>query len=394
MRRILLTGLAALGLVVLLVWAFRPQPEPVETALVAPRDIAVVIEAEGVARIRDVFTVSAPIAGRLHRVELHPGDEVTAGEPVAQIGPAAAALLDSRSRAVAEASVSAALAAVDLAQAQVAQAEAELDHALAEAERTSALFDRATVSQRLLDSAILARRTAEAALASAKASLAVRERELESARAVLAGGDAAGDASCCVGIVTPVSGRILRVVTEDEQVVPAGAPILEIGNLGNMEISADLLSRDAVRVVPGAEARITGWGGPPLSARVERVRPAAVTEVSALGIEEQRVEVILDLTGDARDWLALGHGFRVIAEIEVWSGQDVLSVPIGALFRDGPDWASFVIRDGRALLRRIVIGERNETDAQVLEGLEAGDIVVLHPGDGIDDGTRVSPDRP
>ncbi len=389
MRRILTFGIAGLALVLLLVWAFLPSPVEVETALVERRDLAVEIEAEGEARIREVFSVSAPIAGKLQRILMHPGDAVDAGTVVARIGPAAPALLDSRSRAVAEATAAAASAAVDLARAQLAQAEATLEYSTSEADRARALYERSTLSQRVLDNAVLAQRTAEAAVASAEANLSVREREQDSAQAVLAPG-ASEDDRCCIEIVTPVAGRILRVATEDEQVVQAGTPILDIGDPANMEIAADLLSRDAVRIAVGAQAAITGWGGPDLAARVERIEPTAVTRVSALGIEEQRVEVIMALDGDKADWQALGHGFRVLARLRVWDGQDVLAIPVGALFRDGSDWAAYVVSDNRATLRRIVIGERNASFAQVLDGLAEGDRVVIHPSDAISTGVRVS----
>jgi len=392
MRRLLFPVTVGLIFLGLLIWAFMPRPVAVETAPVAPRTIAVEIEEEGEARIREVFTVSAPIAGKLQRSALHAGDTVEAGKTVvARIGPAAPALLDSRSRAVAEAAVAAAEAAVDLARAQVLQAEAAHDHAAAEAGRSRILFERSAISERVFDNSVLELRTAEAALESARANLAVRERERDSARAVLADGNGAGAEPCCVEIVTPVSGRILRVVTENEQVVQPGTPIVEIGNPGNLQIEVELLSRDAVRVVPGAGAVITGWGGPDLAATVERIEPAAVTRVSALGIEEQRVEVILSLSGDAADWHALGHGFRVLARIRVWQGEGVLSVPVGALFRDGSDWAVFAVSDGRAVLRRITLGQRNDLFAQVTGGVTEGEAVILHPGDTVQDGTQVEP---
>lgn len=393
MRRLALPALIALVLLAILVWAFMPRPVAVETATVAPRSIAVTVDEEGEARIREVFTLSAPIAGKLQRIALHAGDSVTADQSViARMGPAAPALLDSRSRAVAEATVAAAQAAVELARAQLAQSEAALEFATSEADRSRALYERATLSKRVLDNAVLAQRTAQAAFDSATANLSVRERELDSARAVLAAGDGAAADACCVDLRAPVSGRILRVLTENEQVVQAGTPLVEIGNPGNLEVVVDLLSRDAVRVAKGAAATISGWGGAPLDALVDRIEPAAVTKVSALGIEEQRVEVILTLTGDPQAWQGLGHGFRVMASIRVWEGQGVLSIPVGALFRDGPEWATFVVVDGKARLRRITLGERNADYAQVTDGLADGDVVILHPGDTVSDGTAVQPD--
>jgi HlyD family secretion protein len=286
--------------------------------------------------------------------------------------------------------MAAAQSAVDLAEAQVTQAEAALEFMTTEADRARALYERSAASQRLLDTAILEQKTAQATLESARANLAVRRRELESAAAVLGAADGTGADACCVQLVAPVSGRVLRVLTESEQVVLPGTPLLEIGNPGNLEVVADLLSRDAVRISEGSAAVITGWGGPPLSAQVARIEPSARTKVSALGIDEQRVEVVLNLLGDPKDWQGLGHGFRVIARISLWRGDGVLSIPVGALFRDGSDWATYVVRDGRAQLQTIRLGERNDELAQVLSGVQAGDTVILHPSDRISDGIAVT----
>lgn len=388
MRRLLPIA-AALAVLAFLVWAFMPRPVEVELAEVAPRTLEVAVEEEGEARIREVFTVSATMAGKLQRIGLHAGDVVKEGDTVALIGPAAPVLLDSRSRAVAEATAAAAQAAMDLARAQLAQAEASRDFAAAEVKRATALLQKGTVSQQAYDSAIREEKTARAAVSSALANLSVRQKELESALAVLK--PDGGGGKCCVAIIAPVSGRVLRVLTESEQVVQPGTPILELGDPGQLEIVVDLLSRDAVRVETGAEATVSGWGGAPIAARVERVEPSAVTKVSALGIEEQRVTVILALDGTPQDRTQLGHGFRVIARIAIWRQDGVLTIPVGALFRDGADWATYVVRDGRVALQKIELGERNEDFAQVLSGVQAGDKVVLHPSDQVTEGVSATP---
>lgn len=381
---------AVLTIIALVVWAFLPRPVEVEMVEIGPHTIEVAVEEEGEARIREVFTISATIGGRLKRIDLHAGDQVTAQQTVvAAIGPAAPALLDARARAVAEATMAAAQSAVDLARAQAAQSEASLEFMTSEANRSRALFQKSAISLRLYDTAILAEKTAKATLDSARANLAVREREFESAKAVLGTASPNGAETCCVELIAPVSGRVLHVLTENEQVVLPGTPILEIGNPGNLEIAVDLLSRDAVRVREGSQALITGWGGPPIAAQVERIEPSATTRVSALGIDEQRVMVVLNLQGKPSDWQRLGHGFRVIAHINLWKGEGVLSIPVGALFRDGSDWATFVVRDGHARLQIITLGERNEDFAQVLSGLATGDFVILHPSDLIADGVAV-----
>lgn len=390
MRRIL-PVLAVLALLGLAVWALLPRPVEVDVAAISPRTIAVTVEEEGTAEIREVFVVSAPIAGRLRRSDLHAGDPVVAGKTVvAAIGPAAPALLDARSRAVAEASLAAAEAAVDLARAQVVQARATLGFRRAEADRAAALFDRAAIARHVLDLALLERDTAEAALQSAEASLAVRGRERDSAAAVLDGTISAAAEACCVTVTAPVSGQVLRVLTEDEQVVGPATPLVEIGDPADLRVRVDLLSRDAVRVRPGAEARITGWGGPDLTAVVERIEPAAETRVSALGIDEQRVQVLLRLTGDAQGRQGLGHGYRVVARITLMTVPEALSIPVGALFRDGSDWATFVVKDGTADLRRIALGERDDEFAQVVQGLAAGEEVILHPNDLVSAGVSVT----
>lgn len=390
MRR-LVPAAALLVLISLLVWAFLPRPVEVDAAEVALRPLEIVVEEEGEARIREVFTISATIAGKLQRISLHAGDSVTKGETVvASIGPAAPVLLDSRSRAVAEATAAAAQAALDLARAQLVQAEAILEFMTTEANRAVALFSRGAISQRAHDDAVLEQKTAQAAVSSALANVAVREKELESAHAVLDSYQTAEGSTCCVEVLAPASGRVLRVLTESEQVVQPGTPLLEIGDPGTMEIEAELLSRDSVRVREGASATITGWGGGPIPAVVERVEPSAVTKVSALGIDEQRVKVILALTGPPESFSTLGHGFRVITRIALWSEDSVLTIPLGALFRDGGDWATYVLRDGRARVQTLVLGEQNESLAQVLDGLQAGDTVVLYPSDAVADGVSVT----
>lgn len=391
MLRRTIIGLIVLAVVGAFVWALMPKPVAVDAARIAKRSITVEISEDGKSRIREVFTVSAPTAGTMLRVSLHPGDAVVAGQTVvASIRPVEPALLDARSRRIAEAAVEAATAAVDLAAAQVKQAESQRNFLRSEAQRALTLRMREAISDRASEKAELDLQAAEAAVESARASLAVRRQELESARAALIESGVTGEgATCCVTVRSPANGRVLRVLTESEQVVQPGTPLVEIGDPGDIEVEVDLLSADAVRVAPEAAARVDGWGGAPLSAKVARIEPSAFTKVSALGIEEQRVRATLSLDGPPTDSAALGDGFRVTAHITVWQGDDLVAVPIGALFRSGDDWAVYVVAEGRAVLRRIVIGERNGSFAQVVEGLSEGDIVILHPGDMVSDGVRV-----
>ena len=374
-----------------LAWAFWPRPLAVETATIALRDIRVAIEEEGKSRIREVFIVSAPITGQVLRTNLHPGDEVLKDETVVvSLRPAAPGLLDARLKRVAEATAASARAGVGLARAEVQQAEAQLTFIRTELDRAERLSRQGTISERALDKAQLDIATAAAALDSARASLAVRERELQRAEAALIE-DESSEGPCCTEIRAPVTGRILRVLSESEQVVPAGTPLMEIGDPGDVEIVVDVLSRDAVEIKPGAQAVIDNWGGPPLLATVRRVEPSAVTKISALGIEEQRVAVILDLNGTQGQG-ALGDGFRVVARITVWEGKDLVAVPVAALFRQGSDWAVYVAANGRAELRLVELGRRNGAFSDVKAGLAAGEVVILHPSDQMADGVAVVPD--
>ena len=374
-----------------LAWAFWPRPLAVETATIALRDIRVAIEEEGKSRIREVFIVSAPITGQVLRTNLHPGDEVLKDETVVvSLRPAAPGLLDARLKRVAEATAASARAGVGLARAEVQQAEAQLTFIRTELDRTERLSRQGTISERALDKAQLDIATAAAALDSARASLAVRERELQRAEAALIE-DESSEGPCCTEIRAPVTGRILRVLSESEQVVPAGTPLMEIGDPGDVEIVVDVLSRDAVEIKPGAQAVIDNWGGPPLPATVRRVEPSAVTKISALGIEEQRVAVILDLNVTQGQG-ALGDGFRVVARITVWEGKDLVAVPVAALFRQGSDWAVYVAANGRAELRLVELGRRNGAFSDVKAGLAAGEVVILHPSDQMADGVAVVPD--
>lgn len=389
MLRRLMMLLALLALLAGLAWAFWPRPLPVETAVIGKRDILVTVEEEGKSRIREIFTVSAPIGGQTLRIDRHAGDQVVKDKTVlAEIRPAAPGLLDARLKRVAEAAAASAEAGVGLAQAEVRQAEARLAFLKTELSRAERLAAKGTISDSARDKARLEAETAEAVLESAQSALAVRKRELERAEAALIETGTA-EGPCCTEIKAPITGQILRVLAESEQVVQAGTPLMEIGDPADLEITADILSRDAVEIVPGAAAEIVNWGGAPLAARVRRVEPSAVTKVSALGIEEQRVPVILDLANphEARQ---LGDGFRVVVRIAVWEGKDKLAAPIAALFRQGSAWAVYKVMDGKAVLQIISPGRRNDDVVEVTAGLTAGDVVILHPSDQLANGVRVT----
>ena len=389
--------LVSIAVVILLVagaaWALWPRPLSVEVVQIARGDLTVTIEEEGISRIDEVFRVTAPVAGRLLRVAMHAGDPVKTGQTVATIEPAPPGLLDERSRLIAEAAVEAAEASVQLAEAGLAQAVAQSSYAESDAKRTSALAERGLVSTQIEEQSALAMATASRNGDVARATLAMRRQELASARAtLLEGADSSAPGKCCANVASPATGQILAVLTESEQAVQPGTPLMDVGDPTNMEIAVDVLSSDAVRISPGAPATITGWGGEPLQAKVSRISPRATTKVSALGIEEQRTEVVLNLLDPPQSWSRLGHGFRVVADIVVWAGSDLILVPIGALFRNGDEWSVFTVVDGKAKRTNISVGQRNGSYAEVTAGLQPGDLVITHPGDTVADGVSVASD--
>ena len=388
----IVTAVIVIVLVAGTAWALWPRPVSVEIAAVERRDVEIAIEEEGKSRIREVFTVSAPVAGQLERLQLHAGDIVAGGETVLmKLRPAGPGLLDERSRRIAETTVQTAQAAVELAEAQVTQAQRQKGFAEASLERAIALSQRGLLSEQSLEKANLDSEVAQSALQSAEAGLLVRQRELDSASAALIEGTGGTSlTSCCIEVKAPVSGQVLQVLTESEQVVQAGTPLLSIGNPVDLEIAVEILSRDAVLLDVGAPATIEGWGGPALEAKVARIEPVAVTKVSALGIEEQRTGVVLELVSPPDLWQRLGHGFRVVARIVRWRGEDLVTVPTAALFRQGDAWAVFVVAEGKASLRRIELGERNAELAEIRQGLSEGERVILHPADTIVDGTTIA----
>jgi len=394
-KRLLLWGVIGAGVLLALFAAFRPQPVPVDLQEAKRGELVVTVDEEGETRVRDVFVLSAPVAGRMQRIEAEAGDDVRANETVlAEIEPVDPTFLDYRSEAQAQAAVRSAESATALAQAGVDQAQAELDFARAELDRARELIVDNTISQRDLDEAEKQLKTAKAAYATRLAALQVRRFELESAEAVLLspaqGRERSGECEC-VPITSPVDGVVLRLLEESEGVVQAGEPLIEIGDSRDLEIVVDLLSADAVKVKPGQRVIIDGWGGDtPLEGRVRRVEPFAFTKVSALGIEEQRVNVIVDFTSDRDAWARLGHGYQVDLRIVLWEAADVIRLPLTALFRDGDQWAVFVDTGGTAELRQVEVGQRNGLEAQITGGLEPGEVFVSYPGDRVMDGVAIT----
>jgi HlyD family secretion protein len=394
-KRLLFWVPLAAALAVALLWVFRPAAVAVDLVEAKRGPLAVSVSDEGETRVRDMYVVSAPVPGHLRRIDLEAGDSVVADQTVvAQIEPSDPTFLDVRSAAEARAGVDAADAARTHAEAQVRRAEAELEFAQSELERIRALARSHTVSENDLDSAERRAKTTDAALAEARAELKVRQSEYQVARArLMTPASRRGTSDCdCVSVYSPVSGEVLQVLTESEGVVQSGTPLVEIGDPDKLEIVVDLLSADAVRVQPGQRAIIEAWGGTrPLEGVVRRVEPFGFTKVSALGIDEQRVNVVIDIKEPRQQWARLGHGYRVEPRIVLWESRDVLKVPLSALFRQGRQWAVFVAQDRRAVLRQVEIGHENGLEAEVVSGLEAGERVVLHPGDRVSPGVRLQP---
>lgn len=389
-------NMKGLGLVVTalfamtLLWAvLSPDVIPVETAQVAPRTLTVVIEEQGRTRAQDPFVVAAPINGRLLRPALEAGDEVKAGDIIARISVAPD---DRRTAAVAQANLLAAQARSAAAEAAVLEAESAHARARNEEERREELFKTRVATAEELEYYRQVTDSAEARLLSARATLQAVQAEVESARSLLLGSTSANspdNAEAILDIPAPVAGMVFRVYEENERVVPAGTPLYAISHENALEVVADLLTQDAVRVSPGQPLLIAGWGGSEvLPGVVSRVEPQAFTRISALGVEEQRVNVIGSFLGQLPP--GLGAEYRIDAAIVVWEEDGVLTVPASAVFQRNGRWQVFTVEDGRARLREIEAGQRNREYMQVLGGLAANTEVIVFPSDLVADGVRVA----
>lgn len=380
-------------LVAMIVTGLWPSALPVEIGEVRRGDLVVTVNEEGMTQVQHRFVVSAPAAGQLRRVDLKPGADVVAGETVlAILEPAGGDILDRRSRAQAEARVRSAESLVAQAGAQRQRAAAALDLAEAEARRQRALAERNLISQQQLDVTLNQERTAAQDDRAAQFALQVARHDLEQAQAVLdRGAPTAADSGALITLTSPVSGKVLRVMQESSRVVASGTPIMEVGDPTDLEVRVEVLSRDGVAIAPGARMWLDQWGGPgSLEAQVRWVEPAAFTKVSALGVEEQRVNVLGDLVTPVETRRSLGDGFRVEARIEKARVADAIIAPAGALFQTGDAWTTFVVNGGAVELRSVEIGLTNGLETEILDGVEPGDQVVLYPGDRIADGSKVT----
>ncbi|SNY91556.1 HlyD family secretion protein [Cohaesibacter sp. ES.047] len=391
------TILAALLTVGALAYAFWPRPTMVDIGQVTRGSMMVTIDEEGKTRVRDAYVVSTPVAGRLMRVEADPGDAVIKNETiVARMRPTNPSALDIRTREQARAAVTAAEAALRVARADLNKAIGDLDYARSEWKRTEALSEQGTASTATLELKRKSVRSASAMKDNAEAAIAVREAELANARARLISFDGSDLASAkfeekAIPLRAPTTGRILRILQQSETTLPAGSKIMEIGNIDNdLEVEVDLLSSDAVQISPGDRVLIEQWGGSDqLEGKVERIDPWGYEKYSSLGVEEQRVNAIIQFTGSEASRSKLGHGYRVEVKIIIWQQNDILLIPSNALFRDGQDWAVFKVVDGRAEKTNVTVGKDNGLKAQILDGLNEGDQIILYPSSGITSGIRV-----
>lgn len=400
-RSRLYLGLAAAAIVGAgLVYALWPAAIAVDMGTVKRGEMMLTVDEEGRTKVRDAYVLSTPIAGRLLRVEAEPGDHVVRNETiVAHMLPTNPDALDIRTREQAQASVTAASAGLRVARAEMNRAQADRDLALAKLDRMRKLVESNTVSQAALDQALGESRAAAANLGSATAAVSVRQAELRNARARLIDMDDKGPAGALsseeaeqIPIRAPATGRVLKIHQRSETTLPAGAPIMEIGDIDeDLEIVAELLSTDAVKVSRGDPVLVVDWGGPQtLRGTVFRIDPLGFTKVSALGIEEQRVNAIIRFDDPGLASARMGHGYRVEVRIIVWQNDDAIVAPASALFREGEGWAAFAVEDGTARLRRLKVGRNNGLEAEILEGLEPGERIVLYPASTLGDGAKIT----
>jgi HlyD family secretion protein len=389
---VIAAGVGAVG------YALWPKPVPVETAPALRGPLRVTVDEDGNTRIKERYLISAPLAGRLARITLEEGDPVVAGETiVAAIDPTDPSLLDPRARAEAEARVKAAEAALERAGSAAVAANAALELAQSEVQRLERAASSGAATSIELERAKANESIRLEGAREAQFGREVAEFELQLARAALVRGegDAGQDRGWRFEITAPVDGRVLRVLQESAAVVGPGTPLVEIGDPTDLELVVDVLSSDAVAIEPGAPASLEQWGGErPLEGRVRLVEPAAFTKISALGVEEQRVNVIIDFADPPEVREGLGDGYRIEARIVVWEHPSVLTIPTGALFRHAGSWAAYVVDEGRAAQRDLEIGHRNGERAEVLGGLDESAAVVVYPSDRVRNGVRVEPRTP
>ena len=392
MRRIAIVA-GVLAAAVVVTWAVMPGPVPVETAVVTKGQFVASVDEDGKTRVRERYVVAAPLAGRLGRIHFKAGDQVQVDDAVATITPSPAPLMDPRTRHEVEERLGAAEANVERAKAVAGRARSQSEQANTDLTRTRTLAERGATTAQALEHAELAVRLAERDVRAAEFLDHAAEHDLSQMRALLARyGNSAEGTPDGWNVTAPVAGVVLKVSQESETIVQPGMPLLDIGDPHDLEVVVDVLSTDAVEIRPGADVAIIHWGGEgQLSGQVRRVEPAAFTKISTLGVEEQRVNVLIDIVSPAIQWARLGDAYQVDAQIVVFAQDDATIVPAGALFRRGDEWNVYVVKDGRAELREIAMLRRSGRFAAVASGLSPGEMVVVYPSDRVASGARVRP---
>ena len=389
-RRVVLIS-AAVVVAALIVYGFLPDPRPVQTATVGRAPLQVIVEEEGRTQVAERYVVSSPVPAFVRRMALEVGDLVEAGQPLVHLEAPRATIPDPRTREEMEARVQSARAVLSRTEEEARAAEVASERADAERARVERLREVGAATQQALEQAVADSRQARANLDAARAGVTAARAELNAAQAALRATVSAGERPLQDVLRAPAAGRVLALHVKSEGPVGAGAPLVEIGDTQVMEVMVVVLSQDAVRIHEGTRVLLDQWGGDTtLEAVVRRVEPQGFTEVSSLGVEEQRVTVVARLTSPPDAWAAtLGSGYRVLARFVVWEGEDVLQVPAGALFRFDGGWAVFAVERGRAVLKEVTVGQQAGLVTQVLGGLEEGEEVIVHPGNQIADGVRV-----
>jgi len=391
-RRRIIIIIVAVIIILAVAYGFMPKPLPVDIAQALRGPMRVTIDEEGKTRVRDRFVISAPVAGYLRRIELEVGDPVKRGQVVAELEPLRSSVLDPRARAEALAAVSSAQAGLHAAKENAHAAESAAEYAKKNFERQKKLFGMGYIARDTIEQADADAKRTEASLLSAEAAVKVARSDLERAQSLLghSAAEGAADRERIVAVRAPAAGRLLKLHHESEGVVNSGDPIIDTGDPEKIEVKVEVLSADAVRIKTGTPVLFERWGGAePLSGAVRIVEPAAFTKVSSLGVEEQRVLVIADITSLPETWKRLGDAYRVEASFIIWEGRDVLQVPASALFRKGEGWAVFIYENRRARLREVIVGHRNGLVAEIVSGIAEKEMVITHPDELIKDGSRV-----
>ena len=382
------------GVILAIVYGFMPKPVPVDLVKVSRGPLIVTVEEEGKTRVKDRFVLSAPVAGFMRRIKRDVGDHIQRGDNLVELEPLKSNLLDPRSRATAEAAVSSAEAALKVEEERVRAAAADAEYGRKNLDRMKKLFEGGYVAKDTLEQAEAGAKRAEANLLSAEAAVKVARFEHDRALTALRH-SAAEDTKIQGKIVTipsPVNGSILKIYRESEGVVQPGEPLVDIGDPKKLEVKVEVLSADAVKIKPGTSVHFERWGGNSiLPGKVRVVEPAGFTKISSLGVEEQRVLIIVDITSSDKSEHSLGDGYRLEASFVIWEGKDVLQVPASALFRKQDGWAVFVVKNNEALKREVKVGQRTGLAAEILSGLAEDEEVISYPDNSIEDGTRVRP---